>query len=155
MERVLGRFAGEFYAFLRIVAGFLFACHGAQKLLGALGGHQAPLASQFGLAGIIEMVGGAMIAIGLFTSPVAFVASGEMAFAYSQAHAPKSFWPILMAASWRCLLLPVPLHGRARFRAVSVDRLVRGRSAALGGDGTATAPVPPTRALPSRRADPW
>ena len=75
MERVLGRFAGEFYAFLRIVAGFLFACHGAQKLLGALGGDQVQLASQMGLAGIIEMVGGTMIAIGLFTSPVAFVAS--------------------------------------------------------------------------------
>ncbi len=81
MERVLGRFAGELYAFLRIVAGFLFACHGAQKLLGALGGHQAQLASQMGLASVIEMVGGSLIAIGLFTSPAAFVASGEMAFA--------------------------------------------------------------------------
>ena len=119
MERVLGRFAGELYAFLRIVAGFLFACHGAQKLLGALGGQQVELASQMGLAGVIELVGGTLIAIGLFTSPVAFVASGEMAFAYFQAHAPK----VVLADPERrrtggAVLLPVPLHGRARLGAV-------------------------------------
>ena len=51
MERVLGRFAGELYVFLRIVAGLLFACHGAQKLLGALGGRKVELASQMGLVG--------------------------------------------------------------------------------------------------------
>ncbi len=50
--------------------------------------------SQMGLAGIIEVVGGALIAVGLFTSPVAFIASGEMAVAYFQAHAPRGFWPI-------------------------------------------------------------
>ena len=119
MERVLGRFAGELYAFLRIVAGFLFACHGAQKLLGALGGHQVQLASQMGLAGIIELVGGTLIAIGLFTSPVAFVASGEMAFAYFQAHAPKSFWPIMnggeLAALFSFLFLYIATRGPGRF----------------------------------------
>ena len=128
MERVLGRFTNEFYAFLRIVAGFLFACHGAQKLLGALGGHQVQLASQFGLAGIIEMVGGTLIAIGLFTSPVAFVASGEMAFAYFQVHAPKSLWPIQNGGELAVLYCFLFLYMASRGSGpLSVDRLVRGK----------------------------
>lgn len=94
MQRVLGRFEPYFYAALRIVAGLLFALHGAQKLFGVLGGKQMPLMSQMGLAGVIEFVGGLMIAGGLFTSWVAFVASGEMAVAYFQAHAPRGPWPI-------------------------------------------------------------
>ena len=52
------------------------------------------LMSQMGLAGLIELIGGALIAIGLFTSPVAFIASGEMAVAYFQQHFPQGFWPI-------------------------------------------------------------
>ena len=95
MQGVLGRFSPYFYALLRIVAGFLFALHGVQKLFGALGGQSVELMSQRGLAGFIELVGGALISIGLFTSPVAFIASGEMAWAYFQAHAPRSFWPIM------------------------------------------------------------
>jgi putative oxidoreductase len=94
VERILGRFAPYFYGLLRIVAGLLFACHGAQKLFGVLGGQQVQLASQFGLAGVIELVGGVLIAAGIFTSPLAFVASGEMAFAYFQAHHPRGPWPI-------------------------------------------------------------
>jgi putative oxidoreductase len=94
MEGMLGRFASQIYAVLRIVSGLLFACHGAQKLLGALGGQQVPLMSQMGLAGVIELVGGLMIALGVFASLAAFVASGEMAVAYFQAHAPRGLWPI-------------------------------------------------------------
>jgi putative oxidoreductase len=94
MERVLGRFAPFIYAALRIVAGFLFACHGAQKLFGVLGGKQVPLMTQFGLAGAIELTCGVLIAIGLFTSIAAFLASGEMAVAYFQAHAPQGPVPI-------------------------------------------------------------
>jgi putative oxidoreductase len=94
VERILGRFAPYFYGLLRIVAGLLFACHGAQKLFGVLGGQQVQLASKFGLAGVIELVGGLLIAAGIFTSPLAFIASGEMAFAYFQAHAPRGWWPI-------------------------------------------------------------
>jgi putative oxidoreductase len=94
MQKMLGRVAPYLYALLRIVAGLAFAEHGAQKLFGLLGGHAAPLTSQFGLAGIIEFVGGLMIALGLFTSPVAFIASGEMAWAYFQQHSPRGFWPI-------------------------------------------------------------
>jgi putative oxidoreductase len=94
MERILGRFSPQCYALLRIVAGLLFACHGAQKLFGVLGGQQGPLASQFGLAGVIELVGGLMIAVGFLTGFVAFVASGEMAAAYYKAHLPRGLWPI-------------------------------------------------------------
>ena len=94
MERVLGRFSPQLYAVMRIVAGLLFACHGAQKLFGVLGGQQAPLASMFGLAGIIEFVGGLMIAVGFLTGTVAFIASGEMAYAYFTAHMPQGRAPI-------------------------------------------------------------
>ncbi len=94
MTRWLGRYSPYIYALLRIVAGFLFSLHGVQKLFGALGGQTVELASQMGLAGIIELVGGVLIAIGLFTSPVAFIASGEMAAAYFLAHAPRGLWPI-------------------------------------------------------------
>jgi putative oxidoreductase len=94
MQRILGRFAPHFYALLRIVAGLLFACHGAQKLFGVLGGQQVSLMSQLGLAGVIEFFGGLMIAAGFFTSIAAFIASGEMAVAYFQVHAPRGLFPI-------------------------------------------------------------
>jgi putative oxidoreductase len=94
MEKILGRFAPQIYALLRIVAGLLFACHGAQKLFGLLGGHQVALTSQLGLAGVIEFVGGLMIAAGILTGLTAFIASGEMAVAYFQAHAPRGTFPI-------------------------------------------------------------
>ena len=94
MDGFLGRFAPQIYALLRIVAGLLFAQHGAQKLFGVLGGQQVSITSQFGLAGAIELVGGLMIAAGVFTSLVAFIASGEMAVAYFQAHAPRGLWPV-------------------------------------------------------------
>jgi putative oxidoreductase len=94
MESVLGRFAPHLYALLRIVAGLLFACHGAQKLLGVFGGQQVALMSRPGLAGVIELGGGVMIAIGLFASLAAFIASGEMAAAYFLAHAPRGLLPI-------------------------------------------------------------
>ena len=95
MQKALGRFAPYFYVLLRVMAGLAFAQHGAQKLFGVLGAQQAvALASQRGLAGVIEFLGGILIALGLFTSPVAFVASGEMAWAYFQSHMPRGFWPI-------------------------------------------------------------
>ena len=83
---------------LRIVTGFLFLQHGTAKLLGfphiaMFDGLQ--LVSLLGLAGILELVGGSLILIGLFTRPVAFILSGEMAVAYFMAHAPHGFLPIL------------------------------------------------------------
>jgi putative oxidoreductase len=94
MDRWLGRYADLLYAVMRLVAGLLFALHGAQKLFGVLGGQQVSITSQFGLAGVIELVGGLMMAAGVFTSLVAFIASGEMAVAYFQAHAPRGLFPV-------------------------------------------------------------
>jgi putative oxidoreductase len=82
------------YALLRIVAGLLFVCHGLQKLLGLLGGHRVALASLPGAASIIETFGGLLVMIGLFTSPVAFICSGEMAYAYITVHQPRGTLPI-------------------------------------------------------------
>jgi putative oxidoreductase len=87
------RYAPQVYALFRIVAGFLFIFHGLQKF-GLLGGQAVPLASLFGVAAIIETVGGLLVMIGLFTRPAAFVASGEMAVAYFMAHQPKGTWPV-------------------------------------------------------------
>jgi putative oxidoreductase len=84
----------------RIVAGGLFFQHGLQKLFGmfgGLGGHgaTAPMWSAFWVAGAIETAGGALIILGLFTRPVAFLLCGEMAVAYFRAHYPRGFWPVL------------------------------------------------------------
>jgi putative oxidoreductase len=95
MERYLGRHTSTLHALLRIVAGVLFFQHGLPKLFGGFGSQgPAELFSQMGLAGVIEVFGGAAIALGLFASLVAFIASGEMAVAYFQAHAPRGFWPV-------------------------------------------------------------
>ena len=75
MKPILGRFEGPAYALMRIVAGFLFAFHGAQKLLGMFGGQQVPMMSIYWFAGVIELVGGVLIMIGLLTSIAAFIAS--------------------------------------------------------------------------------
>ena len=85
-------------ALLRIVAALIFMEHGTQKILGfppsADGGSPA-LLSLGGIAGILELFGGALLVIGLFTRPVAFLLSGQMAVAYWIAHAPHSFFPLL------------------------------------------------------------
>ncbi len=82
---------------LRIITGFLFMTHGMQKLLSFPVAFSKPVAlfSLMGLAGSLELVGGALVLIGLFTRPAAFILSGEMAFAYFMAHAPQSFWPLI------------------------------------------------------------
>jgi putative oxidoreductase len=93
-------YAPHLYVLLRIVAGLLFACHGVQKLFGVFGGPggqpgvSVPLFSLLGLAGCIETVAGLLIALGVLTSWAAFIASGEMAFAYFTQHFPRDFWPI-------------------------------------------------------------
>jgi putative oxidoreductase len=114
MERILGRFAPQCYAIMRIVAGLLFACHGAQKLFGVLGGQQVALASMFGAAGIIELVGGLLIAIGFLTGTAAFIASGEMAYAYFTMHAPRGGFPIQNGGELAALYCFVFLYIAAR-----------------------------------------
>jgi putative oxidoreductase len=129
MERWLGRYGEWIYALLRFVAGAMFTCHGAQKVLGVLGGPKVP--PQAGLpfaAGAIELVAGVLIAVGLFASLAAFIASGEMAVAYFMAHAPKGFWPIQnhgeLAVLYCFLFLYVAARGSG---ALSVDRNLRTR----------------------------
>ena len=85
---------------LRIIAAFLFMQFGTAKLFafpGAVmpGGGTAAVASLPGVAAVLEAFGGALLLVGLFTRPVAFLLSGEMAFAYFIGHAPKGFWPVL------------------------------------------------------------
>jgi putative oxidoreductase len=120
MPSVLAPYAPTLYALLRIVAGLLFSLHGFQKLFGAFGAPApVPLMSQMGLAGVIEAFGGLAIALGLFTSPVAFVASGEMAVAYFQAHMPRGVWPIVnggeLAVLYCFLLLYIASRGSGKW----------------------------------------
>jgi putative oxidoreductase len=85
-------------AALRIVAGLLFLAHGVVKLFGFPDGAepgQVPLLSLFGVGAVLELVGGALLVLGLFTRPVAFLLSGEMAVAYWLFHFPKSVYPVL------------------------------------------------------------
>jgi putative oxidoreductase len=97
-ETFLARWRPHILSILRIVAGFLIATHGAQKLFGfpsRLPGGTVPLMSLFGIAGIIETVGGILLLLGLFTRVAAFVLAGEMAVAYFMMHAPHGFWPLM------------------------------------------------------------
>jgi putative oxidoreductase len=83
---------------LRIAAALSFMTHGTQKLFAwpvTQAREPVELFTQVGLAGVLEVFGGGLMLLGLFTRPVAFVLSGEMAFAYFLAHAPRSFWPVL------------------------------------------------------------
>ena len=96
--------APQLLSTLRIIAAFLFTQYGTAKLLafpGAVmpGGGTASLTSLAGIAGLLEMVGGGLLLIGLFTRPVAFILSGEMAVAYFMGHAPHGFWPVLNQGS--------------------------------------------------------
>ena len=86
------------HAALRVVTGFLFLQHGYPKLFGSLPGSgesdgPRELLSIFWWSGLLEVFGGLLIMIGLFTRPVAFLLAGEMAVAYFWRHAPKNFWP--------------------------------------------------------------
>lgn len=118
MERWLGRWSEAAYALMRVMAGLLFAVHGAQKLFGFLGAKPAATA-QMQLAGVIELVGGLAIALGLFAGFAAFLASGTMAVAYFQAHAPQGFWPIQnrgeLAVLYCFVFLYIATRGSGRY----------------------------------------
>jgi putative oxidoreductase len=96
--------APYFLSLLRIVSAFLFMQYGTAKLFafpGPImpGGGTAPLMTQAGIAAVLEAAGGLLLLVGLFTRPVAFLLSGEMAFAYFIGHAPQGFWPVLNQGS--------------------------------------------------------
>jgi putative oxidoreductase len=124
MERILGRFAPQIYALMRIVAGLLFFCHGAAKIFGVMGGPQMPYVSILGAAGFIELIGGLLIAVGFLTGYAAIIASGEMAAAYFIAHAPKGGVPLQNAGELAVLYCFVFFYVAARGGGVwSVDSI--------------------------------
>lgn len=94
LDKIADKYTDQFYAVFRILAGFLFFQHGAQKLFGWFGGKAVTdLTSLFGIAGIIEVVAGILIILGVFTRYAALVAALEMLVAYYQAHLPKGYLP--------------------------------------------------------------
>jgi len=98
MLNFLAPWEPQLRSLLRIVMGLLFSFHGWQKWFGAFGGFggkPVPVDSLLGAAGPIETIGGALILIGLFTRPTAFILCGQMAVAYFQAHLPRGGNPLL------------------------------------------------------------
>jgi putative oxidoreductase len=115
---------------VRIVAALGFLTHGTQKLFGVPAlepRNGVELMSMMGLAGAIETAGGALLLIGLFTRPVAFLCAGQMAAAYFMVHAPQSFWPLLnggeLASVYCFLFLYLSAAGAGP---LSVDAMMRG-----------------------------
>ena len=116
---------------LRIIAGFTFSLHGFQKVFGLLGGMggtgaKAQFFSLIWFAGFLELVGGLLLILGLFTVPTAFLLSGQMAVAYFMAHVPRGFWPILnggeLGALYSFVFLYLFAAGPGPW---SLDRLLR------------------------------
>ena len=121
-----GGIADLTFFFARVIIALLYACHGAQKLFGALGGSRMTGDPLMLAAGIVELGGSLLIASGLFARVVAFLASGEMAVAYFKVHAPHDFWPIKnkgeLAVLFCFFFLFVAAYGAGPY---SLDRLIR------------------------------
>jgi putative oxidoreductase len=91
----LNRFADPVYCIMRLIVGLMFACHGAQLVLGMFGGMPGSDKPMMVVGGWIQLVGGLLIAFGLLTRIAAFICSGEMAVAFFMVHAKSSFIPIV------------------------------------------------------------
>ena len=107
--------APQLLSLLRIIAAFLFMQVGTAKLFAfpaavMPGGGTAPAGSLPWVAGVLETFGGALLLVGLFTRPVAFILSGEMAFAYFIGHAPRGLWPVLNEGSGAILFCFIYLY---------------------------------------------
>lgn len=113
-----GRWAGwapEMLSVLRIAAALMFLLYGTMKILAFPAGIPpdgltAPLFTQVWIGGMLELVGGILLLLGLFTRPTAFVLSGEMAVAYFQFHFPTQFWPVLNGGATAALYCWVWLY---------------------------------------------
>src|SRR5689334_14034270 len=131
-ETFVDAWSSRVQSVLRIVAAFLFMSHGMQKVLGfpVAPNHPFQLFTLSGVAGALELFGGILLLLGLFTRPVAFILSGEMAFAYFLAHAPQNFWPIVNRGELAVLYCFVFLYfAVAGGGAWSADRVLRRRRA--------------------------
>jgi putative oxidoreductase len=143
MERWLSRYSEYLYGITRIVAGALFAIHGAQKLFGVLGGESQTGNAMMLTAGIVEFVGGLFIALGVWAGYAAFVASGEMAVAYFMSHAPAGGTPVQnrgeLAVIYCFLFLYIASKGSGLLSLDSlmgrwVPEMLGKRSTAVGSD---------------------
>lgn len=114
---------------LRIVAAAMFIMHGTQKLFGVPTNTPREAVawfSQAGAAGGIELVGGILLLLGLFTRPAAFIAAGEMAYAYFVPHLPRSIWPVLNGGELAALYAMIWLYMFAAGPGpISVDAVLR------------------------------
>lgn len=139
MERFLGRFTPFAFFLLRLVSGLMMACHGGQKVLGMFTdpAHpmHPPVGSLFWVGGVIELVGGFLVAFGLLGSIAAFVLSGQMAVAYFMAHAKGGFFPIVnkgeLAVLYCFVFLFIACHGSGIF---SLDHLIFRRTTGSPAD---------------------
>ncbi|MGD8348872.1 MAG: DoxX family protein [Gammaproteobacteria bacterium] len=128
MDKLVNAWRPRVLSILRAVAAFLFMQHGTQKMFGfpAAQRYEFELFSMSGVAGTLEVFGGLLLLIGLFTRPVAFLLSGLMAFAYFIAHAPRGFWTLTnggeLAALYAFLFLYLALAGGGSW---SADKLRR------------------------------
>ncbi|MFF1272775.1 DoxX family protein [Streptomyces marokkonensis] len=132
----------------RMVIGLLFACHGAAKLLGVLGGADGDGGTvdtgtwPYWYAAVIELVGGSLVLLGLGTRAAAFISSGAMAYAYFKVHQPGALWPVENGGEgaamycWAMLLLVFTGSG-----AFGLDRLFTRRSSASGQRTAEQAPA--------------
>ena len=129
MDTIGGRLAPHLLSVLRIVAALIFIEHGTQKLLGfpaAPAGGYPEMFSLLWWQGVIELAGGALLLLGLFTRAVAFLLSGNMAVAYWMVHAPKSFYPALNGGDAAILYCFVFLYIAAAGGGTwSLDRVLR------------------------------
>jgi putative oxidoreductase len=129
MTAFLSSWQPRILGLLRIVTGFLFIAHGTQKLFGFPPSDRPmniQLGTMPGIGGLLELVGGALILVGLFTRPTAFILAGEMAVAYFLMHAKNGFWPIVnkgeLAALYCFVFLYFVFAGAGSF---SLDSLFR------------------------------
>ncbi len=128
MDNFLAAWQPRVLSLLRIVTAFLFMQHGAQKIFGFPAEQRYPfdIMSLSGVAGVLELFGGALLLIGLFTRPVAFLLSGLMAVAYFMVHAPQGFWPLNNGGELAALFSFVFLYlWTAGGGAWSIDNLIK------------------------------
>ncbi|HSH37357.1 MAG TPA: DoxX family protein [Chthoniobacterales bacterium] len=110
----LGRFSEPIYSIFRFVTGFLFMCHGLQKVFGMLSPRGGPATGLPMVSGYIELIGGTLVMLGLFTTIAAFICSGTMAVAYFMAHAGQGLFPIVNRGELAVLYAFVFLYIAAR-----------------------------------------